>query len=227
MRFTVQTLRNGKGVYAVKCSEKSMRLYAVTGGTSSLPLAEQVRQAVAGGATFVQLREKTPDHAEIVRKALELKEICAAAKVPLVIDDDVRAAREADVDGVHVGQSDMALADARRLLGPGKIVGVSVHTVEEALTAERGGADYLGVGAMFATATKTDAEVLSFETLREICAAVRIPVVAIGGISMENLPRFAGSGADGAAVVSAIFSQPDIRKAAAELRLLADRVFAE
>lgn len=211
----------------MKCSEKSMRLYAVTGGTSSLPLTEQVRLAVAGGATFIQLREKTLDHASIVRKALELKEICAAAKVPLVIDDDVPAALEADVDGVHVGQSDMALAEARRLLGPDKIVGVSAHTVEEALAAERGGADYLGVGAMFATATKTDAEVLSFETLREICAAVRIPVVAIGGITLKNLPCFAGSGADGAAVVSAIFSQPDIRKATAELRLLADRVFAE
>ena len=134
---------------------------------------------------------------------------------------------EADVDGVHVGQSDMALAEARRLLGPEKIVGVSVHTVEEALAAERGGADYLGVGAMFATATKTDAEVLSFETLRAIGEAVQIPVVVIGGISLENLPRFAGSGADGAAVVSAIFSQPDIRKVATELRSLADRVFAE
>lgn len=211
----------------MKCTEESMRLYAVTGGTSALPLTEQVRQAVAGGATFVQLREKTLDHAAIVREALELKEICAAAKIPLVIDDDAQAALEADVDGVHVGQSDMALAEARRLLGPEKIVGVSVHTVEEALAAERGGADYLGVGAMFATATKTDAEVLSFETLRAIGETVQIPVVVIGGISLENLPRFAGSGADGAAVVSAIFSQPDIRKAAAELRSLADRVFAE
>ena len=211
----------------MKCTEESMRLYAVTGGTSALPLTEPVRQAVAGGATFVQLREKTLDYAVIVREALELKEICAAAKIPLVIDDDVQAALEADVDGVHVGQSDMALAEARRLLGPEKIVGVSVHTVEEALAAERGGADYLGVGAMFATASKTDAEVLSFETLRAIGEAVQIPVVVIGGISLENLPRFAGSGADGAAVVSAIFSQPDIRKVATELRSLADRVFAE
>ena len=125
----------------MKCTEESMRLYAVTGGTSALPLTEQVRQAVAGGATFVQLREKTLDHAAIVWKALELKEICAATKVPLVIDDDVQAALESDVDGVHVGQSDMALAEARRLLGPEKIVGVSVHTVEEAQAAERGGAD--------------------------------------------------------------------------------------
>lgn len=209
----------------MKCSEESMLLYAVTGGSSTLPLAEQVKQAIAGGATFVQLREKMMSRAEIVREALELKAPCAEAGIPLVIDDDVQAALEADVDGVHVGQSDMALAEARRILGPGKIVGVSAHTVEEALAAERGGADYLGVGAMFATATKTDAEVLTFDTLRAICSAVHIPVVAIGGISLQNIGQFAGTGVHGAAIVSAIFSQPDIYAATLELRRAAEKIF--
>ncbi len=211
----------------MKCTENSMLLYAVTGGSSPLPLAEQVRLAIEGGITFLQLREKEAGSSEIVKEALVLRELCRKAGIPFVINDDVRAAKDSGADGVHVGQGDMALAEARRILGPDKIVGISAHTVEEAVAAEQGGADYLGVGAMFATGTKADAEVLSFETLRAICGAVSIPVVAIGGISGDNMELFKGSGADGVAVVSAIFSSSDIRRAAAELRRKAELVFGE
>lgn len=209
----------------MKCSEKSMLLYAVTGGSSILPLKEQVRQAISGGITFLQLRGKDCSTEKLVEQAKELIPLCREASIPFVIDDDVQAALISGADGVHVGQSDMVLAEARRILGPDRIIGVSAHTVEEAAAAERGGADYIGVGAMFSTMTKTDAELVSFETLRAICDAVSIPVVAIGGISASNIQRFKDSGANGAAVVSAIFSSPDIICATAGLRELAEKIF--
>jgi len=202
-----------------------MLLYAVTGGTSPLPLEEQVKLAIGGGITFLQLREKNLCGAPLAELAKKLIPLCRRAGIPFVLDDDVEAALESGADGVHVGQSDMVLESARKILGPGKIIGVSAHTVEEALAAERGGADYLGVGAMFATATKSDAEIVSFETLLAICGAVKIPVVAIGGINGSNLEQFRNSGADGAAIVSAIFSQPDILSATRTLRAQAEKIF--
>lgn len=198
---------------------QACRLYLVTDNQwlDGRTLHACVAEAIVGGASFVQLRDKGASTIQLVRQARMLAPVCRVANVPLVIDDDVEAAKTAGVDGVHVGQSDAACAYARRELGPNAIVGVSVQTVEQALSAEADGASYLGVGAMFATATKTDAELVSLETLRRICEAVSIPVVAIGGLNAGNVADLAGSGVDGIAVVSAILAAPDIEKAASAL----------
>lgn len=198
---------------------RAMRLYAVTDSAwlEGRTLAQCVAQALAGGATFVQLREKDASCAQRVSLAREIAPLCRAAHVPFVIDDDVEAALACGADGVHVGQSDAACADARRILGPDKIVGVSAQTVEQALAAQAAGASYLGVGAVFGTPTKPDAELVSLETLANICAAVDIPVVAIGGLNGSTIASLAGTGVDGAAVVSAIFAAPDIEQATKSL----------
>ena len=161
---------------------------------------------------------KTLDEANFLAEAKELQALCRERGVPFLVNDNVEIAREMDADGVHVGQSDMEAQDVRALLGPGKILGVSAQTVEDALLAEREGADYLGVGAVFPTGTKTDANAVSYDTLREICAAVSIPVIAIGGITKDNVARLSGSGIVGVAVVSAIFAQPDIPAATRALK---------
>mgnify|MGYP000262970189 FL=1 len=161
---------------------------------------------------------KTLDEANFLAEAKELQALCRERGVPFLVNDNVEIAREMDADGVHVGQSDMEAQDVRALLGPDKILGVSAQTVEDALLAEREGADYLGVGAVFPTGTKTDANAVSYDTLREICAAVSIPVIAIGGITKDNVARLSGSGIVGVAVVSAIFAQPDIPAATRALK---------
>ena len=166
----------------------------------------------------MQIREKQLDRQHFLEEAEELKTLCARYKVPFVINDDVDLALQVGADGVHVGQSDMEAGDVRKKLGPDKIIGVSARTVEQALLAEKHGADYLGVGAVFPTSSKKDASEVSFQTLKEICEAVDIPVIAIGGITKENVAELAGSGICGVAVISAIFAQPDVRKAAAELK---------
>lgn len=172
-------------------------------------LKDVVAGALAGGATCIQLREKHLTTDEIVAEAAELIPLCREAGVPFLIDDDVEAALRSGADGVHVGQSDTELAEARRALGEDAIIGVSAQTVEQAQTAEAGGADYLGVGAVFATATKTDAILTPPPVLKEICASVQIPVTAIGGLNYDTVDAIAGCGADGAAVVSAIFAAAD------------------
>ena len=209
----------------MKFTRDKLLLYAVTDRTwlHGQTLAAAAEECLAGGATFLQLREKAlPEKAlrpEALRaEALELAALAARYQVPFVVDDDVRLAVDVGADGVHVGQHDMEAGRVRELLGPGKILGVSAQTVEEALLAEREGADYLGVGAIFPTGTKKDADAVSLDTLREICGAVSIPVVAIGGITRENAGLLAGTGIAGAAVVSALFAQPDIRRAAEELK---------
>ena len=208
---------------------KSMCLYAVTDsmwlGNRTLP--EVVKEALEGGATFLQIREKNLAYPEFVKLATEVKAVTDAYHIPYVVDDDVELAKEIDADGVHIGQSDVALVEARRVLGPDKIIGVSAHTVAEAIEAEKNGADYLGVGSVFTTSTKLDAEAVSKATLKEICEAVSIPVVAIGGIQKDNMLQLKGTKVDGVAVVSAIFAAPDIRKATRELRLVADDLVAE
>ena len=172
-------------------------------------LKDVVAGALAGGATCIQLREKHLTTDEIVAEAAELIPLCRAAGVPFLIDDDVEAALRSGADGVHVGQSDTELAEARRALGEDAIIGVSAQTVEQAQAAEAGGADYLGVGAVFATATKTDAILTPPPVLKEICVSVQIPVTAIGGLNYDTVDAIAGCGADGAAVVSAIFAAED------------------
>ncbi len=212
----------------MNCSREDLLLYAVTDRKWLAPgerLADKVVEAIDGGATFVQLREKHLDRDAFIAEAREIKALCAARGVPFVINDDVSIALEVGADGVHVGQSDMEAGSVRDLIGPDRILGVSAETVEQALLAERRGADYLGVGAVFPTGSKDDAEAVSFETLRAICAAVKIPVIAIGGITLGNLPTLAGTGICGVAVISAIFAQNDIRAASAALAAAASRAF--
>ncbi|MBQ1335558.1 MAG: thiamine phosphate synthase [Selenomonadaceae bacterium] len=203
-------------------SREMLELYAVTDRRwlRGKSLGSQVRQALSGGVTMVQLREKEQHGDGLIEEAREIREICHSFGVPFLIDDDVELARKVDADGVHVGQEDMEAARARSILGPGKILGVSARTLEQARAAEAAGADYLGVGAVFPTGTKGDAKLVSLELLREICDSVKIPVVAIGGIGRENLLQLSGSGIAGVAVVSAIFAQEDIEGAARNLKEL-------
>lgn len=202
------------------CSEKDLLLYAVTDRSwlNGETLYSQVEKTLKGGATFIQLREKELDEAHFLEEARELKALCASYGVPFVINDNVDIALAMDADGVHVGQSDMEAGDVRAKLGPDKIIGVSAQTVEQALLAQAHGADYLGVGAVFPTGSKDDADDVSHETLRAICQAVDIPVIAIGGISRDNVEQLAGTGICGIAVISAIFAQKDIEGATADLK---------
>ncbi len=199
-----------------------MLLYAVTDRSwlRGKTVAQQVEEALKGGATFIQLREKELDYASFLAEAFEVKAICQKYGVPFVINDNVDIAIACGADGVHVGQSDMEAGNVREKLGPDKIIGVSAHTVEEALRAQERGADYLGVGAAFSTSTKADADTLSFGLMSDICSAVDIPVTAIGGINKNNITKLKGIGIDGVAVVSAIFSADDIKSATEELLAL-------
>ena len=210
----------------MKCSKETLLLYAVTDRSwvGRQTLLEQAEDAIRGGATCVQLREKELEADAFLEEAVAAKTLCARYGVPLFINDNVEIAVQCGADGVHVGQSDLEAGRVRALVGEDMILGVSVQTVEQAAAAERAGADYLGAGAVFATATKPDAAEVSLETLRAICGAVSIPVVAIGGINRDNISRLAGSGICGTAVVSAIFGAGDIREACSVLRRLAEEV---
>lgn len=204
---------------------EALRLYAVTGASwlGSRTLDECVLEAVEGGATFVQLRDKHASTSELVEQCDRLRRVIPD-NVPFVVNDDLEAASMARVDGVHVGQSDAACEEARRVLGPEKIVGVSVQTVDQALAASEAGADYLGVGALFKTATKPEAADACLATLSDICRSVDIPVVAIGGLNEKTVAALEGTGVAGAAVVSALFAAPNVRQAARGLRSAIDRV---
>ena len=209
----------------MKCDRKYMPLYAVTDRAwlGERTLYEVVEEALSGGATTVQLREKELDDPAFLDEALALTALCDRYSVPLIINDNVDVAVKCGAQGVHIGQHDMPAAEVRKMIGPELILGVSAQTVEQAVQAEKDGADYLGVGAVFSTSTKLDADDVSFETLRAICDAVSIPVVAIGGITKDNIAKLKGSGIDGIAVVSAIFAAPDVRKASEELREIVRR----
>lgn len=207
----------------MNCDKKDLLLYAVTDRAwlGDKTLSWQVEESLKGGATMIQLREKHLDHEHFLKEAKEIKELCRKYQVPFLINDDVDLAVEVDADGVHVGQHDMEAGEVRKKIGPNRILGVSAQTVEQALLAQQAGADYLGVGAVFPTGTKDDADAVSIQTLGEICHAVSIPVVAIGGIGQHNVMQLAGSGICGIAVVSAIYAQPDIQNAASTLYALA------
>lgn len=207
----------------MKSIKESMLLYAVTDRSwlNGRTVADQVKDALEGGATFIQLREKELDYDAFLAEAIEIKALCDKYGVPFVINDNVDIALACGADGVHVGQSDMEAGDVRAKLGDDKIIGVSVHSVEEALKAQERGADYLGAGAVFGTSTKLDAETTSFGVLKDICDEVHIPVVAIGGINEKNIKKLKGTGIAGAAIVSAIFAKPDIKAACEELLPLA------
>ncbi len=210
----------------MKCDKKHMLLYAVTdrAWTGEQTLYRQVEAALKGGVTCVQLREKAMDDAAFLREAREIHALCRQYGVPFIVNDRVEIAIACGAEGVHVGQDDMAAGDVRRLAGEGMILGVSVHTVEEALEAIQNGADYLGLGAVFPTSTKTDVEQMANETVRAICDAVDVPVVAIGGINRKNMRKLSGSGVDGVALVSAIFSETDIEAACRDLRKLSEEM---
>lgn len=210
----------------MKCDKKDLLLYAVTDRhwLDKRSLKEVVKESLDGGVTFVQLREKTLENDKFLEEAKELKQLCKEYNVPFVINDNVDIAIAMDADGVHVGQSDMEAGNVREKLGPDKIIGVSAQTVEQAVLAEQRGADYLGVGAVFPTGSKDDAVEVSHETLKAICEAVSIPVIAIGGISVGNVKELAGSGIVGIAVISAIYAVKDIKKATEDLKAETARV---
>ena len=211
----------------MKIDAKRLRLYAVTdrawaGGTEGL--LRQVAEAIDGGAGIVQLREKHLGQADFLTEAERFVALCREKGAVSIINDNVDIAAQVGADGVHIGQEDLEAGRARQMLGPDKVIGVSAHSVAEALAAQAAGADYLGVGAAFVTGTKTDAKPISRETIRAITAAVDIPVVAIGGISRDNILELRDCGLDGVAVVSALFAQTDVKAAAEELLRLSEEI---
>lgn len=210
----------------MKCEREHMLLYAVTdrAWVGEMSLYEQVEAALKNGVTCVQLREKDLDEEQFLQEAMKLAAMCRTYGVPFIVNDNVEIAIACHADGIHVGQEDMQAADVRKRVGDEMIIGVSAHTVEEALEAVENGADYLGLGAVFSTSTKTDVDVMPMETVKAICDAVNVPTVAIGGISKDNLMELAGSGVDGVAVVSAIFGAEDVGAATKELRQLVDKM---
>lgn len=183
-------------------------------------LEKAVEEAVIGGVTLVQLREKDLETRDFYNIALKVKAVTSKYNIPLIINDRVDIALAVDADGVHVGQSDMEASIVRKLIGEGKILGVSARTLEEAIEAKKQGADYLGVGAIFGTTTKKDAKNVSIEELKRIKSTVSIPVVAIGGISKENVSLLKDTGIEGISVISAILGKEDIKEAAKDLRNL-------
>ena len=210
----------------MKCAEEYMRLYAVTdrAWVGRQTLYQQVESALKGGVTCVQLREKELDEEAFLKEAFELHDLCKKYNVPFFINDNVDIAIRCHAEGIHVGQEDMAAAQVRQRVGEGVMIGVSAHTVQEALDAVAHGADYLGVGAVFATHTKTDVSEMPRQTLLDICNAVDVPVVAIGGIHKENILQLKGTGVDGVALVSAIFAAKDIEAECRELCALSEQI---
>lgn len=210
----------------MKIKPEILRVYGVTDAswTGRFTLLEQVEQALKGGVTCIQFRDKQLENDAFLREAKKMKVLCEKYHVPLIINDHVDIAVRCGADGVHVGQKDMEAKEVRKLVGEKMIIGVSARTVEQAIQAEQAGADYLGVGAVFGTSTKMDAEKISLERLKEICQAVTIPVVAIGGVQKDNFPELAGTGVAGAALVSAIFSAQDIEEECRNLRNISEQI---
>ena len=210
----------------MKISADKLRLYAVTDSAwlEGRSLAEVVKEAIEGGATIVQYREKNKSYDDMLKEAREVCAVCREYGVPFIVNDSVELAMAVDADGVHLGLDDGDLKAARKLMGDDKIIGASTHNVQEALSAQAQGADYLGCGAVFGSTTKTDISSITPEILAQVTSAVQIPVVAIGGINRDNISKLNGCSLAGAAVVSAIFAQKDIRAAAKEMRALAEKL---
>ena len=223
---TTWTAQRWMGAQSMNCDKKDLLLYAVTDRhwLDGRRLIDVVRESLDGGVTMVQLREKTLEEEKFLEEAKELQALCRERGVPFLVNDNVEIAREMNADGVHVGQSDMEALDVRAILGPDKILGVSAQTVEQAVLAEKHGADYLGVGAVFPTGSKDDADDVSYDTLKAICQAVSIPVVAIGGITQQNVEKLAGSGICGVAVISAIYAAKNIGQASKDLKAATEKM---
>ena len=210
----------------MKCDRKNMILYAITDRkwTGKETLLQQVKEAIEGGATCIQLREKHITDDEFLKEAEAMAMLCREYRVPLIINDNVGIAVKSKADGVHLGQDDMNPKEARELAERDLIIGVTVHSVREAVKAEKEGADYLGAGAVFSSSTKENTVPMSYETLRDICKAVSIPVVAIGGITKFNMMSLAGSGISGVALVSAVFGAENIKNECRVLRSAAEKI---
>ena len=208
----------------MKLDKKALLLYCVTDRhwLNGRSLAQDVERAIKGGASLIQLREKTLSREEFSSEAKEIAALCRRYRVPFIINDDVELSVSCGADGIHVGQDDMDVASVRKKIGGEKILGVSAQTVKQALKAEADGADYLGVGAVFPTDTKKDADYIPYDVLKEICSVVSIPVVAIGGINEHNIEKLKGSGICGVALVSAVFAAEDIKAAAEKMRRLTE-----
>lgn len=208
----------------MKFDKSSMLLYAVTDNAWAIEktLYAQIEEALIGGATCIQLREKEMSDEDFLNEALEVKKLCHKYNVPFYINDNVNVAIACKADGIHVGQHDMEAGNVRKLIGNDMFLGVSAQTVKQALLAEEQGANYLGVGAVFTTSTKLDADFVPYDTLKEICKTVNIPVVAIGGIYKHNIMELQGSGVSGVALVSAIFAADNIEKECNELYTLSE-----
>lgn len=204
----------------MKLSKENFVLYAVTDRSwlNGKTLENQIEDAIIGGATFVQLREKNLKYNDFLDEAIKVRKICNKYKIPFVIDDNVEIALKSGADGVHLGQNDMSIKEARNILGINKIIGATARTVQQAINAENDGADYIGSGAVFTTSTKVDTVPLSYEKLCKICSSVNIPVVAIGGINLHNVSLLKSSGISGIAVVSAIFNSDNIKESAYNLK---------
>lgn len=213
----------------MKLDKKDLVLYGVTDRKwlDGRKLVDDVEKSLKGGVTILQLREKHLDDEEFLKEALEIKKICEKYKVPFIVNDNVEIAIKSNAHGIHVGQKDMVAKDVRKLIGENKILGVSAQTVEQALLAEKMGADYLGVGAIFSTDSKSDAESVDISTLKEICERVKIPVVAIGGIGKENVSLLENSGIVGVAVISAIYGENNIEVATTQLKDIVKKVVKE
>jgi len=213
----------------MKIKPEQLLLYAVTDRhwlKEGELLDAPVKKALSGGVTFLQIREKELGDAEFEEEAIRLSKICNENKIPFIVNDNVILAKKINADGVHVGQEDMEAGKVREMIGEEKILGVSAQTVEEAILAEKAGADYLGVGAVFPTGSKDDAVEVSHETLKAICEAVSIPVVAIGGITYENMVELKGTGIAGISVISAIFGKEDVEQASSRLLERAKQLFS-
>lgn len=204
----------------MKLNKEDLLLYAVTDRkwVGEKTLLQQVEESIKGGVTFVQIREKELDDSLFLDEAIKIKALCERYQVPFVVNDNVEIAIKSNANGVHVGQDDMEASNVRELIGKDKILGVSVQTLEQAIEAEKKGADYLGVGAVFPTNSKDDAAEVSLETLKIICQNVNIPVVAIGGINLNNINQLKNTGIAGVALISAIFANKDIESATKELK---------
>lgn len=213
----------------MKCDKKTMLLYAVTdrAWVGKQSLIQQVESALKGGVTCVQLREKELSDEEFLKEAIEISALCKKYQVPFFINDNVEVAIRCNADGIHVGQEDMKASHVREMVGDNMMIGVSVHSVDEAIQAVENGADCLGVGAVFSTSTKTDVDVLEKDVLYDICCAVDIPVVAIGGINKDNITELRGSGVDGVALVSAIFASDDIENECRVLYKLSEEMVSQ
>ena len=204
----------------MKLQKENLLLYAITDRDciGDRDFYREIENALAGGVTILQLREKNSDTESLIAEAAKVKEICKKYNVPLIINDDVEAAIKSGADGVHVGAKDMAVAEIRKKAGADFIIGATAKTVEQAKTAEARGADYLGVGAVFPSPTKRNAVRITAEQLKEISSAVSIPVVAIGGLTYNNIDIIENSGVSGAAVISAVFGVQDVKTAAEKLK---------